>query len=419
MTALELRPSSSRAKTLNGQLVWPKDRTVPGDLRTDLNPWLSEFGLVSDPLIDLVRLITAAFLADQRVRRPSHTFTRTIDMTVQLVDPSSWTDEVLNDLADLLAWLTGDAWSIEVEAERRTRRPARAKRLPRAEAVSLLSGGLDSFAGATITATDPSRIYFGQRDGATAVMHAQDEVAAWFEAHGQPIRYRRVRHGIGGPKKVEASTRSRAVLFMVLAAALAEASGASRVEVPENGFTSLNPPLGPERGGPLSTRSTHPATFQRVNALIAKLGIGISVSNPHEWLTKGELVRAGADAMPTGFEEGAAVTLSCAKLDSGRYKGGDSTLNCGLCVACLVRRASFLAAGVTDRSRYAKDQLTGDPLVKLRRNRHDDGAAVDAAVATGIDDVALISLGLPPTYDFEQGVELCRRGLAELALVGR
>lgn len=417
MTAFELRPSTSRAKTRSGQLVWPKDRTVPGDLRSDLNPWLTQLGLVSDPVIDLVRLVTAAFLADQRVRRPSHTFTRTIDLTVQLVDPGRWTDEVLDDIADLLAWLTGDAWSIEVEAERRTRRPARARRLPRAEAVSLLSGGLDSFAGATITAADPSRIYFGQRDGATAVKHAQDEVAAWFEAHGQPIRYRRVRHGVGGPGKVEASTRSRALLFMVLASALAEASGATRVEVPENGFTSLNPPLGPERGGPLSTRSTHPATFERVNALMAKLRIGVVLSNPYEWMTKGELVRAGAAAMPAGYEDGAALTLSCAKLDSGRYKGGDSTLNCGLCVACLVRRASFLAAGVTDRSRYVKDQLTGDPLARLRANRHDDCAAVDAAIAAGIDDVALMSLGLPPTFDYEQGVDLCRRGLAELAFV--
>jgi 7-cyano-7-deazaguanine synthase in queuosine biosynthesis len=417
VTALELRPSTSRAKTRHEQLVWPKDRTMPGDLLSDLNPWLTEFGLVSDPLIDLVRLVTAAFLADQRVRRPSHTFTRTIDLTVQLIDPSCWPEEVLDGLADLLAWLTGDAWSIEVDAERRTRRPARARRVPRAEAVTLLSGGLDSFAGAAITAADRGRLYFGQRDGATSVKHAQDEVADWFEAQGQPIRYRRVRHGIGGRKKVERSTRSRALLFMVLASALAEASSATRVEVPENGFTSLNPPLGPERGGPLSTRSTHPATFERVNTLMARLGIEIVVSNPHEWLTKGELVRAGAAAMPAGFELGAALTLSCAKLDSGRYKGGDPTVNCGLCVACLVRRASFVAAGIADRARYAKDLLIGEPLAKLIRNRHDDCAAVAAAVAAGIDDVALMSLSLPPTYDIERGVDLCRRGLAELAFV--
>jgi len=53
VTALELRPSTSRAKTRDEQLVWPKDGTVPGDLHSDLNPWLTEFGLISDPLIDL------------------------------------------------------------------------------------------------------------------------------------------------------------------------------------------------------------------------------------------------------------------------------------------------------------------------------------------------------------------------------
>jgi hypothetical protein len=86
-------------------------------------------------------------------------------------------------------------------------------------------------------------------------------------------------------------------------------------------------------------------------------------------------------------------------------------------VACLVRRASFVAAGIPDRSRYAKDLLIGEPLAKLLLNRHDDCAAVAAGVASGIDDVALLSLGLPPTYDFGRGVDLCRRGLAELACV--
>jgi hypothetical protein len=416
MTDFELRPSTSRAKTPGNQLVWPKDRSVPGDLRSDLNPWLTQFGRVSDALIDLVRLVTAAYLADQRVARPSRTFTRTMDLTVQLVDPGSWSDELLSDFADLLAWLTGDEWSVEVDAERKARRPARQRRAPRAEVVSLLSGGLDSFAGANLTAGQQGRVFLGHRDGATAVKHAQNAVADWFEAQGRPIDYRRVNHGISGGK-AEASTRSRALLFMVLAAALAEARGASRIEVPENGFTSLNPPLGPERGGPLSTRSTHPTTFERVNNLLRKLEIGIEISNPHEWMTKGELVRASAATMTTAFEDGAALTLSCAKLDSGRYKGGDPTINCGLCVACLVRRASFVAAGVTDRSRYVMNILSGEPLANLRRNRHDDCAAVSAAVVAGIDDVALMSLGLPPTYDIEAAVSLSRRGLAELGSV--
>lgn len=416
MTALELRPSTSRAKTNGNQLVWPKERSISGDLRSDLSPWLTEFGRVSDTLIDLVRLVTAAFLADQRVRRPPHTFTRTIDLTVQLVDPGPWTEELLGDFAELLAWLTGDEWGIEVDVERRTRRPARPRRTPRAEVVGLLSGGLDSFAGAAISASEPGRVFLGQRDGATAVKHAQNGVAVWFEAQGRQIEYLRVNHGIAGGKP-EASTRSRALLFMVLAAAVAEARGANRVEVPENGFTSLNPPLGPERGGPLSTRSTHPATFDRVADLLRKLGIGIVISNPYMWMTKGDLVRAGAAAMPGGFDEGAALTLSCAKLDSGRYKGGDPTVNCGLCVACLVRRASFVAAGITDRSRYVKDLLTGEPLADLLRNRHDDCAAVSTAVAAGIDDVTLMSLSLPPTYDIAAAVELCRRGLSELGSV--
>src|SRR5450759_2265332 len=109
--------------------------------------------------------------------------------------------------------------------------------------------------------------------------------------------------------------------------------------------------------------------------------------------------------MPACFEAAAALTLSCAKLNSGRYKGGDPTVNCGLCVACLVRRASFIAAGVVDRSRYVKDLLTGKPLTDVLRNLHDDSASVAAAVVAGIDDVTLMSLGVPATYDIDRGVE--------------
>lgn len=212
--------------------------------------------------------------------------------------------------------------------------------------------------------------------------------------------------------------RSRSFLFLSLAVAAATGCAAGTVEVPENGFTSLNPPLGPNRGGALSTRSTHPWTIHLFNELLAEVGLSTRVENPYEQMTKGDLVRAAAAEGADLFAQGAAITLSCAKMDGARYKGGDANLNCGLCMPCLVRRGSFIAAGVVDKTEYLIDHLKASARDELIQRRGKEVAAVKTALAHGIDDVDLLSQGpFPDSFDIETGLETCTRGLAELAAV--
>lgn len=65
-------------------------------------------------------------------------------------------------------------------------------------------------------------------------------------------------------------------LFTALGAAAAASSrGAGVLEVPENGYTSINLPLHPNRAGALSTRSTHPETFRRLSLLLTRLSLGV------------------------------------------------------------------------------------------------------------------------------------------------
>ena len=130
---------------------------------------------------------------------------------------------------------------------------------------------------------------------------------------------------------------------MALGVALATVRGARIVEVPENGHTSLNPPLGPDRGGALTTRSTHPRTFARLNAIVAALGLDVEVGNPHGDKTKGELVALANAAAPGDFAAGVSDTLSCAKLNGNYYKGGNPNYACGLCVAACPEQAISLA----------------------------------------------------------------------------
>jgi hypothetical protein len=70
-----------------------------------------------------------------------------------------------------------------------------------------------------------------------------------------------------------------------LGIAVASSIGTKSLIVPENGYTGINLPLRPNRGGALSTRSTHPETFRRVAEILPRLNV--TISNPFEWMTKG------------------------------------------------------------------------------------------------------------------------------------
>lgn len=205
---------------------------------------------------------------------------------------------------------------------------------------------------------------------------------------------------------------------MALAVARAGAGGTQNVEIPENGFTSLNPPLGPERGGALSTRSTHPSTISSFNAIVAAVGLNVIAAVPHSDLTKGQLVALAEGQGSPGFQDGVAATLSCGKLDGRTYKGGNPNHHCGLCYPCIVRRGGILAAGVDDTTPYLSETLTGAALAKLRKNRAPDVEAVRRAVASGFSEELLLSIGpFPEDHDLDQAAELCEAGLAELSNV--
>ncbi|MBE0418389.1 MAG: hypothetical protein IBX63_11575 [Coriobacteriia bacterium] len=279
--------------------------------------------------------------------------------------------------------------------------------------MALISGGLDSMAAAVIGAEGPRRAFVAHWDNPT-VKGSQDRVWNWLkDVPGIDSEYRQVRIAETA-KKREESTRSRSLLFFALAVALATASGCGEVEVPENGFTSLNPSLGNNRGGVLSTRSTHPWTIRQVQQVLNALGLEVHLQNPYELVTKGELVALAN--RNSSFSEGVPFTLSCGKMDGRLYRGGNPNYNCGLCVACLTRRGSLLAAGVLDETQYLMDTVKAESMPYLTERRAADVLAVRSAAEKDIDQFTLLAQGpFPDEYDLSEAAELCKRGLAELA----
>jgi hypothetical protein len=206
----------------------------------------------------------------------------------------------------------------------------------------------------------PSRLHLGHRDQTGAVVRSQEALAASLGEWDATFTWQRVRLV---PKVTkDNSTRTRSSMFMSLAVAAATAATSSRVVVPENGFTSLNPPMLPSRGGAMSTKSTHPWTFRQANALLKELAIPVVLENPYGFQTKGAMLRAAFEAGGKDFLRMAKETISCSKMDGGLgYQGGSPNVNCGLCIACLVRRGAFIGSGLTDGSVVCSRQRRINP----------------------------------------------------------
>ncbi|MEV5957510.1 hypothetical protein AB0M11_27720 [Streptomyces sp. NPDC051987] len=365
---------------------------------------------------DLVRIAASAYLADRTVRRPL-TFVRTIELTAHAVNPEPWNGTCGQLVEELLHWLTGDLWHLRTVPARPTDRTLTP--LEPADDVMLLSGGLDSLCGAVDHLTDGTRrIHLSHYDGSTAVRRAQTKASSWLQSRAsQSLRHLSAKICQTGPSP-EPSSRSRSLLFAALAAATAASSASPQVTVPENGFTSINPPLTPARGGSLSTRSTHPGTFSRLNTLLASADISVQIVNPYLHRTKGELLARAHDRTGDALLAAAAETLSCGKLDGARYPGGNANLNCGLCVACLVRRGSFTTGPYRDPTVYLVERLEGISYQRLLTNRRKDVRDVQQSILNGIEDTDILAVGdLPPETDFDAVVDLCQRGLQELSRV--
>ena len=144
----------------------------------------------------------------------------------------------------------------------------------------------------------------------------------------------------------------------------------------------------------------------------------ITITNPYAAVTKCDMVAAALRPDSVDDLRLAAATLSCAKLNAGRLPGGNPNLNCGLCIACFVRRGAFAAAKRTDHTKYLVDVLSGSTRERLMHIRRHDIAAWNYATGAGFDEYRVIASGLwPPNTDFDAVLALCDRGLEELARV--
>jgi hypothetical protein len=390
-----------------------------------IGPSLGMLGPVPELNIDAVRIALTAFAADRSVLREgqgSNWNQRPLDLEIPVSDPTRW-KAVADELAGVLGFLSGDRWTLSFSHEQA---PVEAVALPSTSGVPkrvvLLSGGADSAIGGLY-----SRSLLAPGEHHILLSHFSNTMLAPIQRHVTaeverlapgPTQQHIVVHLGRGSQRIdgtsypsEPTSRSRSLLFLALGLAVASVHQVP-LWIPENGFASLNPPLGPERLGSLSTRTTHPAFLQNLAAVLTKAGAHAVIENPFAKSTKGEMYQRVVDLV--GSDEASAFlskTHSCA-LTGQRAHHISAERSCGICFGCVLRRASFAASGVADLTDYIAP--SSDPVVQKWLDSKSVEQPVRNFIRRGVRARDLATLGLPDNYPMRDALDLCQRGLAEL-----
>jgi hypothetical protein len=419
---------SAKGRSFEGlskqDLLWQRP-DLPSSVETSLGPRLESLGQVPAPNTDFLRLAALVFFCDRTVKRPPM-LRREFELDVAVSDPDRWSPHS-ERLAALLALLTGDHWSLGWTRRREAARSASAGNEPR-DVSLLFSGGADSVSGAVaahVQGLDPLLVSHSDSSsikGQQNAAHSALETALEKTFGGVHWRFSRSKRQVGSNEKFrdEPSRRSRSLLFIALGAAVNGAVEGKSLWVAENGFTSLNPPLVPESGGALSTRTTHPAFLLGLSEVLGDIGLDLALNNIFVEKTKGEVfAEVAAELGPQGAASLLSATHSCGKAPQG-LKGIPPSIHCGFCLGCMVRRGAFKSADLEDDTRYAVEELSTTRRKKWLKEYPDRLVTVNAVRArleTGFDDEDVLQLGLPDDADLDGALDLMQRGLAELGML--
>ncbi len=338
---------------------------------------LFELGVFPSEIgFDLLILAFLVYCADTRIDRSVSAqdgWTREIFLNIPVSDLVLWSRQVPL-ITKMLKFLTGDRWMIEFRS-----RPEKYKYMIPThllgtekmgfDKISLFSGGLDSLIGAINSVESGKTPLFVSHASDGTTKHCQNVCFNALSEKSKDRNLSRIQFWTGIPKslirpeEVDPNQRSRS--FMFFAIGIFAGTGLKvpfPLEAPENGLIAINAPLDPLRVGSLSTRTMHPFYLARWNELLENLGIPGKIVNPYWAKTKGEMVTEclNKDLLQLILPN----SLSCSSPTKGRYSHF-STMNCGYCLPCLIRRAGIEKAFGTgnDPSPYTSPNLRAHRLV--------------------------------------------------------
>ncbi len=247
-------------------------------------------------------------------------------------------DSAVRDaLRDAASFLTGDDWNFEF-VDRKGETPSPSQTCLQfnisTDAVMAYSDGMDSRAVAGLTAQSRELNFVRVRVG--SVRRGSPQA-------GERVPFASVPYNVSASG--EGSGRSRGFKFALISGIAAYLAQASKIILPESGQGIFGPALVTSSAQAYPDYRSHPLFTKRMERfLTALLKRPVRFVFPRIWSTKGETLKAYT-ALPGGDDW--RETRSC--WQSARHCSLNGHLmQCGVCAACMLRRMSIHAAGLTD-----------------------------------------------------------------------
>ncbi|MER8460727.1 7-cyano-7-deazaguanine synthase [Mesorhizobium sp. M0482] len=292
-----------------------------------------------EPVIYDAMIVAASVeYADRGFPRPKLGWRRDFTVRVPVLEPEQWMDCAVYDaLQDAASFLTGDDWAFEfIQRDGETPHPPQdcLQFSITTDAVIAFSDGMDSRAVAGLTAQALGRKLVRVRIGSKAGGRPEP---------GEPLPFAAVPYNVSASG--ETSARSRGFKFALISGIAAYLAEASEIILPESGQGIFGPALVTSSAQAYPDYRSHPLFTKRMERfLTALLKRRIRFVFPRIWSTKGETLQAYASL--SGSDDW-RETRSCWQNARHCSLNGE-LIQCGVCAACMLRRMSIHAAGLTD-----------------------------------------------------------------------
>lgn len=312
-------------------------------------------------LYDLLVLAGSIEFCDRAICRSTVEWAREIHLSLPVHEPDQWNDGATKELlCRALSFLTGDCWYIHFNCRKR---PVDKPRqglfdfLDHVTSVIPFSEGLDSLAAARISELKHKKILARVRLGsARAPRDFECPQRAPFAT--VPYKIQGVHYRLR-----ESSQRHRGFKFAALCGIAASLAKCVEVIIPESGQGAIGPSLVTAGQGYPDYRS-HPRFLRFMEQFPDRiLERKLCFLTPRIWFTKGETLKEYVELNASHFKD-LRSTRSC--WQQARQIGFEGRFpQCGICAACMLRRMSMHAAGLSEPNEtYLWEDLSAQSFVR-------------------------------------------------------
>jgi Queuosine biosynthesis protein QueC len=296
-----------------------------------------------EPIVYDALLVAAAVeFGDRTLRRPALKWDRQIQLLIPVHDPDRWNHPAVSvALHDALEFLTGDRWQITFRKRSKQAEAPQQRRFDLPQGITSVipfSDGLDSRVVAGLMSKELGDKLICVRLGSKR----SDTRSS--QRYRHPFTSVPYQVKPGARESLESSARSRGFKFALISGLAAYLAKATQIILSESGQGSLGPAL-VTVGQAYEDYRTHPLFTERMERFLAALlKHPVRFQFPRIWYTKAEtLAKYVAECQPSAWSD----TLSCWQ-QNRQVSVDHKRRQCGICAACMLRRMSIHAAGLTE-----------------------------------------------------------------------